>query len=110
MTKEGLMRLAKARHRVEQKSQNRHFSDESVLQMKRAYEIICERYESKIKELENMLKQARKLLMLGEKKCIYKGDEFQTEYRIKCNDFIGKIKHYLDEIENEGEYNDRKNY
>lgn len=54
MTKEGLIRLAKARHRVEQKFQERHFSDESVLQMKRACEIICERYESKIKELEKL--------------------------------------------------------
>ena len=59
MTKEGLIRLAKARHRVEQKFQERHFSDESVLQMKRAYEIICERYESKIKELEAQIEKMK---------------------------------------------------
>ena len=59
MTREGLIRLAKARHRVEQKSQNRHFSDESVLQMKRAYEIICEQYESKIKELEAQIEKMK---------------------------------------------------
>ena len=51
MTKEGLIKLA--RHRVERKSQERHFSDESVLNMKRGYEIKCERYESEIKKLKN---------------------------------------------------------
>jgi len=50
MTKEGIIKLAKAR--LEQKSQERHFSDEIVLTMKRGYERKCERYESKIKELE----------------------------------------------------------
>ena len=59
MTKEGFIKLAKARHRVEQKSQNRHFSDECVLQMKRAYEIICERHESKIKELETQIEKMK---------------------------------------------------
>lgn len=101
MIKEEL--IAFARHRVEQKSQERNFSDESVLNMKRGYEIICERYESEIKELKSMLKQARKFLILGKKECIYNGNEFQTEYHIKCNDFIEEIKYYLDEIENEGE-------
>ena len=51
MTKEGLIKLA--RHRVERKSQERHFSDESVLNMKRGYEIKCEQYESEIKKLKN---------------------------------------------------------
>ena len=59
MTKEGLIRLAKARHRVEQKSQERHFSDETVLSMKRGYEIKCERYESKIKELEVQIEKMK---------------------------------------------------
>ncbi len=59
MTKEGLMRLAKARHRLERKSQERHFSDESVLNMKRGYEIKCEQYESKIKELEVQIEKMK---------------------------------------------------
>ena len=50
-------------------------------------------------ELKHKLKQAIKLLILSKKECIYNGDEFQTEYRIKCNDFIAEIKYYLDEIE-----------
>lgn len=54
-----------------------------------------------IKQLKDKLRQARKLLMLSKKECIYNGDEFQTEYRIKCNDFIGEIKCY--EMENKGE-------
>lgn len=53
-------------------------------------------------ELKHKLKQAIKLLMLSKKECIYNGDEFQTEYRIKCNDFIAEIKYYLDEMKNEG--------
>ena len=40
MTKEGMIKLA--RDRLERKSQERHFSDESVINMKRAYEIKCE--------------------------------------------------------------------
>ena len=55
MNKEELIALA--RHRVEQKSQERHFSDETVLNMKRAYEIKYEQYESKIKELEAQIEK-----------------------------------------------------
>ena len=104
MTKEGL--IAFARHKIKQESQEKHFSDKTVMFLKKSNEIKCERYESKIKKLENendelkhKLKQAIKLLMLSKKECIYNGDEFQTEYRIKCNDFIAEIKHYLDEME-----------
>lgn len=57
--------------------------------------------ENENDELKHKLRQARKLLMLSKKECIYNGDEFQTEYRIKCNDFIGEIKCY--EMENKGE-------
>ncbi len=57
MTKEGMIKLARAR--LEQKSQERHFSDESVLNMKRGYEIRCERYESKIKELEAQIEKMK---------------------------------------------------
>lgn len=49
MADEGRIRLARARHRIEQKSQERHFSDEIVLNMRRVYEIRCEQYESEIK-------------------------------------------------------------
>ena len=37
MTKEEMIKLARAR--IERKSQERHFSDESVLNMKRAYKM-----------------------------------------------------------------------
>jgi hypothetical protein len=57
MTKEEL--IARARYRVERKSQERHFSDENVLNMKRAYEIKCEHYESKIKELEAQIEKMK---------------------------------------------------
>lgn len=57
MAKEGMIELA--RYRVEQKSQERHFSDETVLNMKREYEIRCEQYESKIKELESQIKKMK---------------------------------------------------
>lgn len=61
----------------------------------------CLELENENDELKHKLRQARKLLMLSKKECIYNGDEFQTEYRIKCNDFIGEIKCY--EMENKGE-------
>ena len=51
MDKEGMIKLARAR--IEQKFKERHFSDESVLNMKRVNEIKCERYESEIKKLKN---------------------------------------------------------
>ena len=57
MSKEKL--IACARHRVEQKSQKRHFSDETVLNMERGYKIKCERYESKIKEFETQIKKMK---------------------------------------------------
>lgn len=34
-----------------------HFSDETVLNMKRGYEIKCEQYEYKIKELEEQIEK-----------------------------------------------------
>lgn len=49
--------IVRARHRVERKSQEHHFSDETVLNMKRGYEIKCEHYESKIKELETQIEK-----------------------------------------------------
>lgn len=52
MTKEGAIKLARARHIVEQKSQERHFSDEIVLNMKRGY-------ESKIKDLETQIEKMK---------------------------------------------------
>jgi multidrug resistance efflux pump len=57
MTKEGMIKIARAK--IEQKSQERHFSDESVLNMKRAYEIKCEQYESKIKKLEAQIEKMK---------------------------------------------------
>ena len=92
MTKEGLIRLAKARHRVEQKSQERHFSDESVLQMKRAYEIICERYESKIKELETQIEKMKNCFNCAKGdwnnrvECIKSGCVNKNKWEIKEND------------------------
>jgi hypothetical protein len=73
MTKEGMIKLAKAR--LEQKSQERHFSDETVLSMKRGYEIKCERYESKIKELEVQIEKMKNCFNCA------KGD---WENRVKC--------------------------
>jgi hypothetical protein len=57
MTKEGMIKLGRAR--IKQKSQERHFSDETVLKMKRGYELKCERYESKIKELETQIEKMK---------------------------------------------------
>lgn len=73
MTKEMMIKLV--RHRIEQKSQERHFSDESVLNMKRAYEIKCERYESKIKELEAQIEKMKNCFNCA------KGD---WDNRVKC--------------------------
>ena len=93
MTKEGMIKLARARHRVEQKSQNRHFSDESVLQMKRAYEIICERYESKIKELETQIEKMKNCFNCA------KGD---WDNRVECikSGCVNKHKWEIKENEN----------
>ena len=93
MTKEGMIKLARARHRVEQKSQNRHFSDESVLQMKRAYEIICERYESKIKELETQIEKMKNCFNCA------KGD---WDNRVECikSGCVNKDKWEIKENEN----------
>ena len=75
MTKEGMIKLARARAIIEQKSQERHFSDETVLNMKRAYEIKCERYESKIKELEAQIEKMKNCFNCA------KGD---WNNRVKC--------------------------
>lgn len=73
MTEEGMIKLARARR--EQKSQNRHFNDESVLNMKRGYEIKCEQYESKIKELEAQIEKMKNCFNCA------KGD---WNNRVKC--------------------------
>lgn len=73
MTKEGMIKFARAI--IEQKSQERHFSDESVLNMKRGYEIKCERYESKIKELEAQIEKMKNCFNCA------KGD---WNNRVKC--------------------------
>ena len=97
MTKEGLIRLAKARHRVERKFQERHFSDESVLQMKRAYDIICERYESKIKELEAQIEKMKNCFNCAKGdwnnrvKCIKTGCVNKDKWEIKENEDIKSL-------------------
>ena len=73
MTKEMMIKLV--RHRIEQKSQERHFSDESVLNMKRGYEIKCERYKSEIKELEAQIEKMKNCFNCA------KGD---WDNRVKC--------------------------
>lgn len=73
MTKEGMIKIA--RDKLERKSQERHFSDESVLNMKRGYEIRCERYESKIKELESQIEKMKNCFNCA------KGD---WNNRVKC--------------------------
>lgn len=50
MTKEERIKLG--RHRVEQESLERNFSNKTVMSMKRGYEIKCEKYESEIEELK----------------------------------------------------------
>lgn len=90
MTKEEL--IARARYRIEQKSQERHFSDESVLNMKRAYEIKCERYESKIKELETQIEKMKNCFNCAKGdwnnrvKCIKSGCINKNKWEIKENE------------------------
>ena len=89
MTKEEL--IARARYRIEGKSQERHFSDESVLNMKRAYEVKCERYESKIKELETQIEKMKNCFNCAKGdwnnrvKCIKSGCVNKDKWEIKEN-------------------------
>ena len=91
MTKEEL--IARARYRIEGKSQERHFSDESVLNMKRAYEVKCERYESKIKELETQIEKMKNCFNCA------KGD---WDNRVECikSGCVNKDKWEIKENEN----------
>lgn len=50
MTKEGMIKLG--RIRAEQKSKNKHFSDNFVIRMNENHKKICEHYQKKVKELE----------------------------------------------------------
>ena len=93
MNKEEL--IARARHRIEQKSQERHFSDETVLNVKRGYEIKCEQYESKIKELEAQIEIMKSCAncryCINEEKCPWqpKGcgmKHWELKLRRKIND------------------------
>ena len=89
MTKEGMIKLARAR--LERKSQERHFSDEIVLNMKRAYEIKCEWYESKIKELEAQIEKMKNCFNCtkgdweNRVKCIKSGCVNKSKWEIKEN-------------------------
>lgn len=90
MTKEGMIKLARAR--IEQKSKERHFSDESVLNMKRAYEIKSEQYESKIKEFEVQIEKMKNCFNCAKGdwnnrvKCIKSGCVNKDKWEIKEND------------------------
>ena len=96
MTKEGMIKLAKAR--LEQKSQERHFSDETVLSMKRGYEIKCERYESKIKELETQIEKMKNCFNCAKGdwenrvKCIESGCVNKNKWKIKENGDIEYLR------------------
>ena len=57
MNKEEL--IARARHRVERKSQERHFSNEMVLNMKRGYEFKIKELEAQIEKMKNCFNCAK---------------------------------------------------
>ncbi len=57
MNKEEL--IARARHRVERKSQERHFSDGMVLNMKRGYEFKIKELEAQIEKMKNCFNCAK---------------------------------------------------
>lgn len=85
--------IARARYRVERKSQEHHFSDETVLNMKRGYEMKCEQYESKIKELEEQIEKMKNCFNCA------KGD---WDNRVECikSGCVNKDKWEIKENEN----------
>ena len=80
MTKEEMIKLARAR--IERKSQERHFSDESVLNMKRAYEIKSKQYESEIKKLKN--KNDELIAKIDKMKNCFNCAKGDWDNRVKC--------------------------
>lgn len=95
MTKEGMIKIAK--DKLERKSQERHFSDETVLNMKRGYELKCERYESKIKELEIQIEKMKNCFNCAKGdwnnrvKCIKSGCINKDKWEIKENGDIESL-------------------
>ena len=73
--------IARARHRVERKFQEHRFSNETVLNMKRGYEIKCEQYESKIKELEERIEKMKRCF-----NCKYHDKFVESKYG-ECEDY-----------------------
>lgn len=55
MTREGM--IAYARHRAEQKSKSKHFSDESVMNLKRACDFKIEKLEKENIKLKEIIKK-----------------------------------------------------
>lgn len=92
MADEGRIRLARARHRIEQKSQERHFSDEIVLNMRRVYEIRYEQYESEIKKLKN--KNNELIAQIEKMKCCENCKHNLNENEYIVSDFCDNCKDY----------------